>query len=258
MSRRSSSSWAQEVWDEPATVTFAGRVRHKTDGRAVPVNRRDSRSRSPVARRTQATRKISGAVAALARYPSTRQKLAPRLTVVDDNDWIRLSIEDLWWSWGYDRNYSQNDLHTALQLHARDDQGGLRYDIRGDVVNIRCKKEGVQGIGSLASETARDEPAKDRVSKLDHVKLFAASDEKLLLAYRVFQQDQQAFAKVWPRSKDQFDKDQQALAKERPESKVLSETELARQQVVKNMHVARALRCAARSQYWLRPCGSTS
>jgi hypothetical protein len=185
-----------------------------------------------------------------------RQKLAPRLTVVDDNKWIRLSMEDLWWSWGYERNYSQNDIHTALQLHARDDQGGLRYDIRGDVVSIRFKKKGVQAIGSLASETARDEPVKDRVSKLDHANLIAASDEKLLLAYTAVRHDQQAFATVWPRSKEQFEKDQQALAKERPKSKVLSETELARQQVVKNMHVARALRSAARLQYWLRPCGS--
>ena len=97
-------------------------------------------------------------------------------------------MSDLWWSWGYERNYTQNDIHTALQLHAHDDQGCLRYDIRGDVVSVRIKKCGVHVAGSLSSEPAHGEPVNDRVSTLHHRKLIAEFDEERLLAYEAFRQ----------------------------------------------------------------------
>ena len=79
----------------------------------------------------------------------------------------------------------------------------------------------------------------DRVSTLHHRKLIAEFDEERLLAYEAFKQDQEAFAKVWPRSK------------------VMSKSVPARLATLKKARIAAALRVAARLQYWLRPCGGT-
>ena len=68
--------------------------------------------------RAREMRPISCTVAGLVRYPGMRQRLALGLTVNVENQRIRVCTSDFWRCWGYGRNYTENDIHNALQLHA--------------------------------------------------------------------------------------------------------------------------------------------
>ena len=91
-------------------------------------------------------------VAGLARYPDMRQRLAPGLTVNVENDMLLVCISDLWRCWGSQQNFTEVAIHNALRLHAYDDHGLVRHDVRGDIVMIRPK--GYRGTASRQTHAA--------------------------------------------------------------------------------------------------------
>ena len=89
---------------------------------------------------TRATRLISATVAGLARYSDMRQRLAPGLSVCTSSAGrICVCISDLWRCWGSQKNFTEDAIRSALQLHRLDDHGLVRHDVRGDILLIRPK-----------------------------------------------------------------------------------------------------------------------